>query len=640
MNPSGTTTTIVMIGEQSRWREQTSQIATDNRLPFLLLSSTFRLSEQLIDGQTAIIIIDWDYAPQEIEEFVRELNASKTSCGATLLLLNHPPDSNFTPPPPNFIGLIETLPSLVSPERYSAVLNYLINFHTLLHALKSETRRREQTEKKLNIYSEQLKQMRVKTEGLKLAQTEIAALLVDEIRTPLNIIQQTIKSISRTELKERAEETLSDLGRVSRQATHALRQLKNIIEFEQIGPQRQLEISQFSPDTVIETCLSLVRQRPKGAPPTIMFTPGCAQIKIGADQPVFQQIVLQLLEFVVTNLESPATVIKIATKSIQAMNNNGKWEGLFKASITANFSSPDQSTTRPDASPHAPFSEINQLILCKRHCNQHRGDVWQEKNGPHETTFAFLLPGITQPKSTIMVVDDEPDIRFVTQKIIEKLDFFTESAENGAIALEKLAKSPVDLILLDLKMPIMGGVETLIQLRNNNLTKDIPVIIHTSHLKGSKGKEVSDLAQDIILKPGSLADFQSKITTLLPNESPNDLTSILLIESHPGLLEKFKRIAQRLNHQVIKTCSNREALYLTKRFRFSLVSIDSDLQSLDEIELVQQIRAIAPGVCISLTAEHPEKYQNISTELGIKAILSKGSASSQIENLLIACSPN
>ena len=75
----------------------------------------------------------------------------------------------------------------------------------------------------------------------------------------------------------------------------------------------------------------------------------------------------------------------------------------------------------------------------------------------------------------VLIVDDSKLMRMMLKKIVEELNMFDliEEAENGKIALEKLDNSEFEIILLDIEMPIMNGVEALREIRLHHKAKVI-----------------------------------------------------------------------------------------------------------------------------------------------------------------------
>jgi CheY-like chemotaxis protein len=80
----------------------------------------------------------------------------------------------------------------------------------------------------------------------------------------------------------------------------------------------------------------------------------------------------------------------------------------------------------------------------------------------------------------ILVVDDEMDIRFVIGKMLEREGYETVEADSGEQALEILKETEPDLILLDVMMPGIDGYETCTEIKSQETTKEIPVVMLTA----------------------------------------------------------------------------------------------------------------------------------------------------------------
>jgi putative two-component system response regulator len=79
----------------------------------------------------------------------------------------------------------------------------------------------------------------------------------------------------------------------------------------------------------------------------------------------------------------------------------------------------------------------------------------------------------------ILLVDDEPEIRFLTRRMLEKEGHSVTEAENGEMALRMLQKDKPDLILLDVRMPGLNGWEVCRRIKADDKTKSIPVVMFT-----------------------------------------------------------------------------------------------------------------------------------------------------------------
>ncbi|HUU75737.1 MAG TPA: response regulator [Methanoregulaceae archaeon] len=122
----------------------------------------------------------------------------------------------------------------------------------------------------------------------------------------------------------------------------------------------------------------------------------------------------------------------------------------------------------------------------------------------------------------IMIVDDNPAITEILGRMIRKEGYDTIEATSGAQALVLLTTETPDLILLDILMEPMNGWETLRQIKNNERTKDIPVMMITAKsLAPDELQQYSALFEDYIQKPiprrelyDLIAQFFRKMSTL------------------------------------------------------------------------------------------------------------------------------
>jgi CheY-like chemotaxis protein len=95
---------------------------------------------------------------------------------------------------------------------------------------------------------------------------------------------------------------------------------------------------------------------------------------------------------------------------------------------------------------------------------------------------------------TILVVDDEPNVRQYLSTVLEDAGFNVVSAGDGMEALEIIKQSPPDFISLDLIMPKKSGHKLLHELRRNKQWARIPVLIVTAHAQDDLGKaDLQDL---------------------------------------------------------------------------------------------------------------------------------------------------
>jgi DNA-binding response OmpR family regulator len=113
-----------------------------------------------------------------------------------------------------------------------------------------------------------------------------------------------------------------------------------------------------------------------------------------------------------------------------------------------------------------------------------------------------------------MVVDDEPSIHLMYRTTLDADGYEVIEATDGEAALEALRNSPVDLILLDLRMPLLDGLETLRHLRQ--IGDETPVVIVTAYGTVPDAVEAMKLgAIDFLSKPFTPGDLRRVVSDVL-----------------------------------------------------------------------------------------------------------------------------
>jgi DNA-binding response OmpR family regulator len=117
----------------------------------------------------------------------------------------------------------------------------------------------------------------------------------------------------------------------------------------------------------------------------------------------------------------------------------------------------------------------------------------------------------------VLLVEDEPDVRSVVTKIIAEEGYSVEAAEDALDAMAKLGEFDPHLILLDLNLPDIGGMEVLARIRR---TSNVPIILLTG--RSGEGDRIDGLragADDYVVKPFSAGELVARIESVLRRTS-------------------------------------------------------------------------------------------------------------------------
>jgi len=119
-------------------------------------------------------------------------------------------------------------------------------------------------------------------------------------------------------------------------------------------------------------------------------------------------------------------------------------------------------------------------------------------------------------KQKILVIDDEPDLVELVKDVLERNDYSIISAANADLGVKKVRESKPDLIILDLNLPGIGGIELCRILKRDRKTSGIPIIMLT--VKSAETDKVAGLeagADDYITKPFSTAELVARVKAVL-----------------------------------------------------------------------------------------------------------------------------
>lgn len=127
------------------------------------------------------------------------------------------------------------------------------------------------------------------------------------------------------------------------------------------------------------------------------------------------------------------------------------------------------------------------------------------------------LPGGTE---TILVIDDEPLVQKVNACELEKLGYRVVCARNGEEGVMFLREHRADLVLLDLMMPGMDGVETFRRIKEFN--PEQKAVVYSGYAQPSQVTAIQELgAKPVLLKPTPILELATAIRTRLDASTPD-----------------------------------------------------------------------------------------------------------------------
>lgn len=175
-------------------------------------------------------------------------------------------------------------------------------------------------------------------------------------------------------------------------------------------------------------------------------------------------------------------------------------------------------------------------------------------------------------KQKILVVDDEPDLVELVKDVLERSDYLVISARNADLAIKKIRESKPDLIILDLNLPGIGGIEVCRILKEDKKTSSIPIIMLT--VKSTETDKISGLeagADDYMTKPFSTAELVARTRAVLRRTLYAGEPGEVLV-SGDIRLDSTEHMVYVMNKQIDLTPKEFDLLYLLMKKKGKVLS--------------------------------------------------------------------
>jgi PAS domain S-box-containing protein len=437
---------------------------------------------------------------------------------------------------------------------------------------------RDITERK--ILEQSLKDARKKAEESAQFKAQFMANMSHEIRTPMNGILGMSSLIDQALLSPKDNYYLKSIKESARGLLNIINDILDISKIE--SGELKIEKIGFQP---IQICKTVIN--------TVEYLASQKDLYISLNTNNIQEKDIYLgdphrLNQILTNLLSNAIKfskngeIQVCIETIVNENNGKSLKfsiidqgiGIPKdkfITIFQSFKQSDITTTRMYGGTGLGLS------ICKSLVDMQKGTIWVKSKENEGSTFFFQIPykkGVESDlilnnvhsknydisNCKILLVEDHKINQVYAQSSLQLKNAIVEIAENGKIALKKIKEENFDIILMDIQMPVMGGIEATKIIRTE-LKNNIPIIALTANaLKGQSEKYFECGMDDYISKPFEIDELVKKIGQLLDTNNPNKKNKAIISQKVKNKTKKKKLFS--LNK--LKTMSNGNQIFIRK----------------------------------------------------------------------------
>jgi DNA-binding NtrC family response regulator len=209
----------------------------------------------------------------------------------------------------------------------------------------------------------------------------------------------------------------------------------------------------------------------------------------------------------------------------------------------------------------------------------------------------------------ILVVDDEEGLRMTMAANLELEGFVVTEAENGFQALELAKQQPFDLVLSDMRMPQMDGLELMRQLKN--VQPNTPVVLMTGFEREESIKNaLSEGVFTVLTKP---CDVTRVVQTLMRAQKRQN---VLVIDDSPADAQSTVDALLATGVRARAAFDGDSAIEAIASGDIDVLVTDLVMPGMSGTELVERVRAIAPNVSVIAVSGYavPEMLQKVATD--------------------------
>lgn len=219
----------------------------------------------------------------------------------------------------------------------------------------------------------------------------------------------------------------------------------------------------------------------------------------------------------------------------------------------------------------------------------------------------------------ILIVDDDANYGLTLARIFQRKGYDVSTADNGFKALELVQENIYDAVLMDIKMPVINGVETFKKMKE--IRPDLTVILMTAY-------SIDDLIRDAV-KEGVYAAIRKPFdidTVINMIRKSREGLLLAVVDDDPNICRSMKATLERTGYSVTTCATGEDALAIARERAFDVVFIDVKMPSLNGLEIYLELKRLNPGARVVMMTAYRDEVDDLTgqaQDAGVYACLYK-----------------
>ena len=205
-----------------------------------------------------------------------------------------------------------------------------------------------------------------------------------------------------------------------------------------------------------------------------------------------------------------------------------------------------------------------------------------------------------KPSASILVVDDIPFQRELLRAFLQKQGYEVKQAEDGQEAVNAVAEDKPDLVILNVMMPVMDGIEALRQMREQYSAEELPVMMLTASTEDTMRDAAYQAGANFFMgKPFIGEELLERVGLLLDSEKGDagsddsaPTASILVVDDEPTVRDLLRDFLEMQDYEVWEAVHGQGGLDAIAEAKPDLVIMGVMMPGMDGLELLRAIREL------------------------------------------------